>query len=705
MRLFLSDSFFDKFTELPRNIQQKVRDFQKKFRQNSQSISIHLEPIHVKDASLRSARVCDGYRAILGALGNDNFMLLYVDNHDEAYRWARNKKFVWNEHTQSCQIIPVQDGDEAAAVAPSPVTADTQAAEAECLFGHVSDESLLKIGVPEQLIPLVRGIKDLDDFDAAEEKLPQDVYESLFAVIDGENVNDIIAEIEAGKVKQGEDTLLSNNNKRRFIEITDDECLAKIMDEGMEKWQLFLHPSQSKLVSSDYKGTVKVSGSAGTGKTIAALHRLKHLCGNPGAKVLFTTYTKALLGNLNDLVERLDLPKSRYELGNIDQVLLRVARDNQVLEEGVNVLDYSGDDRSLALWREVADAAVCEFDEEFLYSEYIDVIVYNNNHELKDYLLQARTGRSKSLSRRQRAEIWKLKVKYEGLKKKRHVVDRLELFNLTANYLLHNGIHPYTNVIADEFQDFSNPELRFLRALVKEGENDLFLTGDPYQRIYTNRRINFSAAGINVKGRRSQKLKVNYRTTEEIKKMAVAVVKGQKYDDLDGGEENNKGYISLVHGERPSYRVFGSVSEEAEHVLSQIKACMDGGVSLKDICIAARTRSLYKDVADCLHSEAVAYKEIRSGNKVGHVDGLTLCTFHSLKGLEFKIVFLVGVNEKSMPSKETTDFPFTTKDAAERKEYLLSIRSLLYVAITRARQMVFISGCGNPTGLLEETSK
>lgn len=700
MRLFLSDSFFDKFTELPRNIQQKVRDFQKKFRLNPQSASIHLEPIHANDASLCSARIDRAYRAILGALGSDNFMLLYVDKHDNAYRWARNKKMAWNAHTQSCQIIPIVEDMAASAVKPMEA-ASVPAAQTVGMLDYLTDDALLKIGVPDELIPLVRGIKDLNDFDAAEGMMPHDAYENLFAVIDGENIDDIIADIEAGKVKDGEDTLLSNNNKRRFIEITNDEYLAKIMDEGMEKWQLFLHPSQSKLVYSSYKGTVKVSGSAGTGKTVAALHRLKHLCKTPNAKVLFTTYTKALLDNLKELVGKLDLPKQRYDLGNIDQILLNVARDNHVLAEGMSVLDYSGDDRSLALWREVVGDAVSEFDEEFLYTEYIDVIVYNNNHELRDYLLQSRTGRTKSLSRRQRAEIWKLKEKYEELKQKRHVVDRLELFNMTANYLLQHNIHPYTNVIADEFQDFSNPELRFLRALVPEGENDLFLTGDPYQRIYSNRRINFSAAGINVRGRRSQKLKVNYRTTEEIKKTAVSVVKGQKYDDLDGGEENNRGYVSLVHGEKPSYRLFGNDGDETAYIITQLNECVDGGVQLKDICIAARSRALFGRIQDRLHKEGTDYKVIKNGNKVGHVDGVTLCTFHSLKGLEYKIVFLAGVSERSMPSREKMEYPFTIKDAAERKEYLLSIRSLLYVAITRARQMVFISGYGEPTGLLE----
>ena len=700
MRLFLSDSFFDKFTELPRNVQQNVRDFQKKFRQNSQSSAIHLESItQFKDSSLKTARVNQEYRAVVGALGQDNYMLLYVDKHDKAYRWAQNKKFVWNEHTQTCQIIPIDIQQEETYVEESGNSND---ATAESPFCDITDDQLLSIGVPEELIGIVRNIRNFDDLDKAEKKLPQDAFENIFDLMDGNDISSIIANIEEGKAKEGEDTLLSSNNRRRFIEITTDEELARIMDEGMEKWQLFLHPSQRKLVDSDYNGSTKVSGSAGTGKTIAAIHRLKYLCqSNMFGKVLFTTYTTALVDNLRVLVEKMSIDKQKYALNNIDKVLLEVAKEYKILPEDFHVLDYSGDKESLALWSEVLDQNISEFDEQFLYSEYIDVIIYNNNKDMKSYLLQPRTGRTKPITRKQRVEIWKLKEQYEALKQERKKVDRLELFNMAANYMKEHQIHPYSHVIADEFQDFSNPELRFLRQLVAEGRNDLFLTGDPYQRIYSGRKINFTAAGINIRGKKSKKLKVNYRTTEEIKRMAVAVVKGEKYDDMDGGEENNKGYISLVHGEKPCYRIFASSNEEVEHVMKVVAECENNGISLNHICITARTRALYKDVVDGLHQNDIPYQELKGGNATGNKDGISLCTFHSLKGLEFRIVILVGVTERSMPSKETSGKPFSMMDVPERKEYLMGIRSLLYVAITRARQMVFISGWGEATGLLE----
>ena len=695
MRLFLSDSFFDKFTELPRNVQKRVRDFQSKFRTNSQSSAINLESIvGSRDSNLRSARVDQAYRAILGDLGQGNFTLLWVDKHDDAYRWAQKKRFAWNDRIQAVQIIPVVDS--VPEETPGPVTETSVS-----VIDTITDEQLLHIGVPDELLPLVKSIKTIDDLDKAEQHLPQDVFENLFSLLDGIAIEDIITDIEDGLAKEGEDALLSNNNKRRFIEITDDEVLARIMEQGMEKWQLFLHPSQRQLVDSNYKGTVKVSGSAGTGKTIAALHRLKALTQEQNVYVLFTTYTTALSDYLNELVCKMDIPKQRFELNNIDKVLMNVARKYNILPEGFDVLDYSGNNRSLALWREVLESEVSEFDESFLYDEYIDVILYNDNKTVKDYLLQARTGRSKSLSRRQRIEVWKLKEVYEERKLQRHAVDRLELFNRTAAYLNENDIRPFTNVIADEFQDFSNPELRFLRALVAEGPNDLFLTGDPFQRIYSGRKINFSSAGINVKGKRSRKLKVNYRTTEEIKRMAVSVIKDVKYDDLDGSEENNKGYISLVHGERPEYHVYSDGAEEVAAVHKFIDDCVQGGIELSEICIAASSRQLYKEVLDDLHRNNYRYKEFKNRTTSGSEDGISFCTFHSLKGREYKIVVLVGVTERSMPSMQNSGYPFSNMDAAEIKEYLANIRSLLYVAITRARQMVLITGYGNATGLLK----
>lgn len=507
------------------------------------------------------------------------------------------------------------------------------------------------------------------------------------------------------KKRDGRFTLFLKEDVIRAIQLTDDEALQRILDNDMEKWQIFLHPSQQKLVNADYKGTMKVSGGAGTGKTVAALHRLKFLSANPNAKILFTTYTRTLKENLEDLIKKMDINQNRCTLSNIDQVLIEIAKQYKI-KDGYKVLDYSGNEESIKLWREVLETEVTEFDEQFLYDEYIDVIVYFGNTDAKSYMMQQRVGRTKALSRKQRIEIWKLVEKYVALKNERKVVDRLELFNETSKYLNENNIRPYTNVIADEFQDFSNPELKFLRSLVEEGKNDLFLTGDPMQRIYSGRKINFSAAGINVRGVRSRRLKINYRTTEPIKRVAVGVIKGQVYDDMDGGTESIKGYVSLIHGgETPLYKIVSNASDEVTQIVEWVNQCTESDILLKDICIASPSMGLMKDLQSHLHVNGIEYKVLKGTSKVGSNNGISLCTFHSLKGLEFKVIILKGVNERNIPSKATDSYPFNGMDVLEKKEFLSSKRSLLYVAITRARQLVYMVGYGEPCGLLENINK
>lgn len=695
MRLFLSETFFDAVFKLPKKTQDKVVAFQKKFRENPASPGIHLEPIaQFKNSTMRTARVDDNYRVIIGILDGNTYSLLYVADHEEAYRWGMSKRFVWNEHTQACQLISVEEKADDFTPSSQPEIENT-------FFTGVPEEKLLKIGIPQEAIGRVMSIKSLDDLDALEPILPIDAYENLFNIMDGANIDDVICSIEEGQAHENEDKLLSDNNKRRFVEITDDDELQRIIDQGMDKWQIFLHPSQRKLVDAEYKGTMKVSGGAGTGKTIAAIHRLKYLCQNPDAKVLFTTYTKTLRINLADSIIKLGVPSNKYTLNNIDRVLLDVAKAYKI-KDGYNVLDYSGDEESLKLWREVLETEVTEFDEQFLYDEYIDVIVYYGNNDVKEYMMQPRVGRNKALNRKQRIEIWKLVEKYVALKQERKVVDRLELFNETTNYLNENNIHPYTNVIADEFQDFSNPELKFLRALVAEGENDLFLVGDPIQRIYTGRKMNFGAAGINVRGIRSKKLKINYRTTEPIKRVAVGVIKGVDYDDLDGGKESTKGYVSLIHdGVAPQYKIVSDANAEVEQVIEWLNECLDNGIKLSEICIAAPSMQLLKGIQTRLHRDGTEYRVLKGEQKQGSTNGVDLCTFHSLKGLEYRVIILTDVNERNLPSKETEGYPFSGMDNASKKEFLSAKRSLLYVAITRARQLVYMVGFGEPTELLK----
>ena len=478
--------------------------------------------------------------------------------------------------------------------------------------------------------------------------------------------------------------------------------MEKYLDGDFEKWQIFLHPTQRVLVESDYKGSVKVTGGGGTGKTVAALHRLKRLSeGAPRKSILYTTYTKALIRNVRQKIRNLHVNEDACVIDNIDGLLSEVASKYGIKPKGWSVLDYIkvdyGKTKNQEIWEDIVDNNLTAFDADFLYQEYLDVIAYNNITDLKAYLRQPRRGRSKALSVKQRMEIWKLVEMYVAEKKEQHYFDRSELFNITANYLNDNGIHPFAHIIADEIQDFSNPELRFLRALTPEGPNDLFMVGDPYQRIYNNRQINFSSVGINVRGKRSRRLKVNYRTTEEIKRQAVSVVKGCAYDNFDGEAEKLDGYVSLMHGPQPEYNVYPSPQEEQNAVLKFIKECHEGGISYKDIAIANPRRDGLRDFQSSLHISGIPYKNLENSDN-GDVDGIVLSTMHNMKGLEFKVVIITGINHNSFPSKP---YNWNGMDKREQTNHMMNQRSLMYVAITRAMQKVLITGVGEKSELLK----
>ena len=693
MKIFLGDICLAKLFELPKKVQKKVIDFQKKFKENPHGHAINLEPISTfKDDSIKTARIGDDYRAIIGCIAEDDYCMLYVDHHDEAMRWAENKRFGYNQYTSSFQVVPIVTAD-------TPVATPEQQEETLPYSGF-SDEQLLKIGVPAELIPIVRAIKDLDDLDSKEQHLPTDVFERLFNLLDDKNIDEIIAEIEEGKSPDG-DAANSANNKSHFIEITGENQLEEYLDGDFERWQIFLHPSQRILVESKFKGSVKVTGGGGTGKTVAALHRLKVLSdGAPQRSILYTTYTKALIKNVKSKIKKLGVNESACVIQNIDSLLDELAKGYGIKQPGWNVLDYIkvgyGKTKGMEIWEEIVNNNLTGFEADFLHQEYLDVIAYNNVKTLEDYLRQPRVGRTKALSIKQRREVWQLVEQYLEIKKQGKYFDRSELFNLVAAYLTEHNEHPFAHVIADEIQDFSNPELRFLRALVPEGENDLFMVGDPYQRIYNNRKINFGKVGINVRGKRSRRLKVNYRTTEEIKRQAVSVVKGCTYDNFDGEEERLDGYVSLMHGPRPEYIIYGTRKEELQAVLDFIKECREGGIAYGDIAIAAMKKDELKEMQSVLHIANLPYKNLENGD-TGDKSGVVLSTMHNMKGLEFKVVVIIGINKNSFPSKP---YNWAEMNKKEQTNHLMNQRSLMYVAITRAMLKVLITGTGSKSELL-----
>lgn len=680
--------------ELPKVIQRKVLDFQRKFRDNSRSESINLEPIITfKDQQLRTARIDAKYRAIIKVPSSgDDYYLLWVDNHDEAMDWARDKVFYWNDNTQTAQIFTAPEIEVFRPIEPNRINSG--------LFSKLSDEQILSIGVPTISLNLVRSIKDLNELGECEKFLPTDAFENLFYFSEGANIEILIADVNEGKSKSSnhDEQINSLNNKRCFVEI-DDELMNEIINGDISKWQIFLHPSQRKLVESNFKGSVKVTGGAGTGKTVVALHRLKFLTTLPllsdNRKIVFTTFTNALTLNLNNLAEKLSINNANTIITNIDSLVRDIAKESQLIDKSIKVLDSYNSKSSNELWNEILEQNLSEFDSVFLTSEYQNVILFNDLKNIEEYLKISRIGRGKPISRKQRMDLWSLVDLYNIKKQNEGYIDRAELFNLVTNYNNSLLVKPFKHLIADEVQDMSNVELRFLRSLVETKDNDLFLVGDPFQNIYT-RKINFTLAGISVRGNRSKQLRINYRTSEEIKRLALSAVKGISYDDFDGEAEKLNGYLSLFHGEAPTYEIYKTKSDEINAIIEFLLELKEKGLNYNDIAIGCRTKDSIRGLKSILHKLKIPYND-NTSSLLPSSNGIILSTFHGLKGLEFKVVILSDVNNRTSP---LIIQKFDDMQHQQKEDYLNSERSLIYVACTRAISILKLYGTGVKSSLI-----
>ncbi|MBL7791126.1 MAG: ATP-dependent helicase [Saprospiraceae bacterium] len=707
MKLVLYDRFWDALIKLPKTIQKKVPEFIQKFKEDPKSGAIHLEPISTfKDKNLRTARIDLKYRAIIHVPeSGDVYHLLWIDNHDEAMDWAKDKIFSWNENTQSYQIFTAPESIEKVQhVLPVP---EGKPVSAGFLDAH-RDEDLEKIGVPAVLLPSVRKLNTLADLEALEKYLPVEAFENLFYLFDGADIHRIIEEVEEGKIVSDdfETQTRSANNQRSFFELTDDDLLNEVLSGELQKWKVYLHPSQRALVNGHFKGSMKVTGGAGTGKTVAALHRAKYLLendlGRNGKRILFTTFTKSLTRNLEKELPGMRIDTSKIALINLDRFAVEEAQRLSLVNETVKILDFPGARKSQDIWDEVLDYELSAFGSRFLDAEWKNVILFNHVKTEQEYFNTPRTGQHTRISRKDKMQIWKLCQAYQQRKMELNYVDQHEVYNLLYDHYREVQEKPFGHIIADEIQDFSNVELRLLRVLVEEKPNDLFLVGDPLQRIY-GRSLNFSKAGINVRGRRSRRLKINYRTTEEIKRAAVSTIQHIAFDDFDGEEESKKGYVSLRHGLAPTYPVFKEKGQELDFIMDKIYAYTDplqeDAFHLKDICIAARTRNALKDITSRLHNEQVAYYDITTGSGKGDREkGVHLSTFHNMKGLEFKVVFLIDVNERTLPFHPAD---YANWDETAQKEHDQSELALIYVAMTRAVHVLHLTGIGSRSKVLK----
>lgn len=687
MKLFMYERFMDAVIRLNKTTQKKVLEFQRKFRENPESAAIHLEPItDFKDASLRTARIDQKYRIIIKVVNGDSYYMLWVDNHDEAMDWARNKRFDWNENTNAMQVFSTER-----VVEEEQRHYEVSHPSGARVLEQFSTEQLQAIGVPASLVAAVHRVGGYEALEALESHLPPEAFENLFYLLDGEPIDRIIEEVKEGSALDND---TSSNNGRSFVEILDDELLESALDGSFEKWRYFLHPSQRALVSGYYEGSLKVSGGAGTGKTVAALHRLKHLVDTKTdpRPVLFTTFTKALTSNLLHLTECLGISSSEAKVTNVDKLAFDLAKSTNIQKENDKIF-FSNNKYFKELWDEVVDAQALPFGSEWFRREFEDVVLFHDVVTLDAYLRVPRIGRGRAIGRRVREQVWQV-IEVFKERKQGHWYTH-ELYNALARHFNAVSRRPFAHAVVDELQDLSNVELRLLRSLVDVGPNDLMLVGDPMQSIYS-RKINFSKAGIYIRGKRSKRLRINYRTTEEIKRVAMSVVQGVQFDDFDGGEESKKGYVSLMRGERPIYWVFSRKQEELDFLVSQVSSLLDSGRALgSEIAIGCRVINGLSEITSAFHKAGIPYYGVADGHRKGDRHGIGILTLHNLKGLEFKHVFLAQVNAETAPLSYFN--PTVDGDPDSKDDAILAERSLHYVAASRAITSLHISGYGQPS--------
>jgi len=486
MVVALGSDFLTAYSRIPRKQQGKVREFIRKFKLNPTSGGINYERIHGShDNHLWSVRIDRAYRGIVHRPeGGKTFILLWVDNHDNAYDWARQKRVEIHPETGSLQVLDLEASDVE--------TEDTGDDDKLRLFRKLKDRHLLQLGVPELLIPGVRTLVSEEELEDMASVLPDEAFECLQMFNEGIELDEILSEIACADEIDTTDfgsALERDGSKRSFWVVEDEVELAEMLAAPLKKWRVFLHPSQRKLVERDWNGPVRVLGGAGTGKTVAAMHRAKWLVENvltgPNDRILFTTFTRNLAGdirhNLGKIIPSEDM--KRIEVVNLDEWVWNFLKRNRYDFR----IDYGRETEEL--WNRALIMNSGGYQDSFFREEWERVVQPLGIETLREYLTCSRVGRGTRLIRRQRKEIWQVFQEYRNLLNEAGLREPADAMR-DARHLLESrpGILAYNAVIVDEAQDMGPQEFKLIRSLVPERSNDIFIVGDAHQRIYQHSR-------------------------------------------------------------------------------------------------------------------------------------------------------------------------------------------------------------------------
>jgi superfamily I DNA/RNA helicase/mRNA-degrading endonuclease RelE of RelBE toxin-antitoxin system len=705
-RLAIAKSFLSDYAKLQKPVQALVESAMAKFEDHTFA-GVHLEKVHnSRDPRLRTIRIDEFWRGIvLVPDSGDTYCLLTVLPHDKAYEYAASHRCTVN---QVLGILEIRD--EAGLEQFEPALPNAAASASTRLFSHVSDADMRRLGIDDKTLPAARILTSEAELDAIQKLIPEAQATALFALACGMSVEDAWREVAPYLVPDIQHPVNTSDlitamkrSPDQIVFVSGHAELQRILADPFAAWRIFLHPSQRKIAyATRYAGPAQVTGGAGTGKTVTALHRAAHLATQESAQlfatqadvrppILLTTFTRNLADSLqrqfDELAEDAEL-RTQVEVLNVD----RVAHHIVAKAHGSNPPIVKSHDLQ-QLWTSAATDAGHEFTPTFLSREWEQVILAQDLHTEHDYLSCSRAGQGVPLGKSQRGRVWQIVQRVVGELNAAGMSTHLQLANEATHIVRRSLDTPYRHVIVDEAQDLHPAQWGLLRAAVPRGPDDLFIVGDPHQRIYDH-HVSLNSLGINVRGR-SRRLTMNYRTTQEILAWAVPRLGRNPVTGIDDEVDSLVGYRSPMHGGSPVIRHAATRDEELWALVERLRDWMTDGIEPHAIGIAARSGYAVNEIKERLKAAGMQAVSLAA---IGKRNTMRVGTMHSMKGLEFQAVAVIGVAEGAVPAPSAV-----TSEAADPVAHALDLqreRCVLFVACTRARDHLYVSYSGAPSPFL-----
>lgn len=681
--LRIGKEFLLDYGKLDRPLQVKISEVFGKFADATHA-GIHLEKINAaRHPRYRSIRIDNFWRGIvLAPESGSTYLLLRVLPHDDAYLWAQRHELTVNRATGGIEI-----GNIAALNEMMPALDSATQQTTTRLFDHVADKDLIRLGIDERALRFARTLTSAEPLEAAQEFLPTTQWQVLYGLAAGLTPDEVWAELGAELVSENIDVddidAAIDRSHDRVVVVDGPDELKAVFDDPFALWRIFLHPTQQSVVDATFNGPARVSGGPGTGKTVVALHRARRLAEAGTGSVLVTTFTSTLADSLQDGIDMLvDDPTTaaRVSVCHIDRLANRVFRE--VHGSPTFVTDEA------ELWRTAAVSHPHPFTETFLAEEWRQVVLAQQISDEDGYLLADRRGRGRRLGIRQKLQIWAVITAFEQLLRDRGLWTYETVRREATRILNSRSEKPYRHIVVDEAQDLGPDQWRLLRAAVAPGIDDIFIAGDPHQRIYNN-HVTLRDVDINITGR-SHRLSINYRTTAEILSWSLGVMRGEPVDDMAGGVDSLAGCRSEVHGRPPEPVGFDSAAAEIDRVVATVRDWLRSGVDPAEIGIATRAKYFGEQIHQALRSVGIPAHLLVQGRAAA--DAVSVGTMHRMKGLEFRCLAVAGVSAAAVPAPNAVT-P-AEEDLHTHERDLRRERSLLFVACTRAREQLSVTWHG-----------